>query len=85
MDISGANAFFLTKDTQHIIFDQGYSNHGKFVYAPITYEKIGDYKPLEFVYQNSPIDCLSYKFRSSKVIIVDSQNRIFAKDIISVR
>lgn len=84
-DISGACAFFLTKDTQHIIFDKGYSNHGKFVYAPITYEKIEAYKPLEFVYQNSEIDCLSFKFRSSKVIIVDSQNRIFVKDIISVR
>lgn len=83
-DISGANAFFLTNDLQHIIFDKGYQNHGKYLYAPITYNKIGVFKPLEFVYQDQEIECSLFKSRSSLVIINDSHNRIFVKNIISI-
>ena len=83
-DISGANTFFLTNDSQYIIFDEGYQSHGKFVYAPITYEKIGVFRPLEFVFQNMEINCSLCKFRSSRAIIIDSQYRVFAKDIISI-
>lgn len=83
-DISGADTFLLTNDSQHIIFDKGYQNHGKFVYAPITYKEIGAFKPLEFVYQNREIDCSLCKFRSSMAVIIDRQNRIFAKNIISI-
>ena len=83
-DISGANTFFLTNDSQYIIFDRGYQNHGKFVYAPITYKEIGVFKPIKFIYQNQEIECVSCKSRSSMIIIIDSQNRIFAKNIISI-
>lgn len=84
-DISGADAFLLTNDSQYIIFDKGYQNHGEYVYAPITYKAIGTFKPLKFVYQDQEIECFLCKFRSSRVIIMDCQNRIFAKNIISIR
>lgn len=83
-DIAGANAFALTNDLQHIIFDKGYRNHGKFVCAPITHQKIGRFQPLAFEYQNQKIDCALYRFRSSAVIMLDHQNRMFAKNIISI-
>lgn len=83
-NISGANVFLLTNDSQYIIFDKGYQNHSKFVYAPITYEKIGVFKPLEFVYQDQKIDCSLCIFRSSLAIIIDCQKRIFAKNIMSI-
>lgn len=84
-NISGANSFLLTNDSQHVIFDKGYQNHGKFVYAPITYEKIGEFKPLEFVYQSQEIECSLCRFRSSRAMIMDCQNRFFIKNIISIR
>ena len=79
--IKGANRFLFTKDMQYVIFNGEYDDYGRYYYAPIDYEKIGDFKPVKFIYYDREDPIAYTKFRGSKAVIVTSQNRLFAKEI----
>ena len=79
--IAGSNSFLITKDSRYVIFDAGYDKHGQYVYAPVFSEKIGGFKPMEFVFDGEKNECIFAKFHGSKAVLSDDGDRIFAKEI----
>ncbi|MCH5194871.1 MAG: hypothetical protein J1F11_12990 [Oscillospiraceae bacterium] len=79
--IKGANRFLFTKDMQYVIFNGEYDDYGRYYYALMNYEKIGDFKPVKFIYCDREDPIAYTKFRASKAVVVTSKNRLFAKEI----
>lgn len=83
-DIRGAFGFLLSKDSRHIIFNNGYNNYSEFTSALIRYDKIGSYERTDVIYNEEQLSLKRFKFRSSEALFWDNKNRLFFKDIIQL-
>lgn len=82
--ISEAESFFFTKDTRHIIFLKNQYQHLRFSYASLNYQKIGTHQKLYLQYSKKSNTPCKYAFRNSKITILNHQQQLFAKEIISI-
>lgn len=80
----GFSLFLLSKDGRTIIHDGGYNKHFNFFAETIEGERLKGYEGVNFVYNDESLYARMCSFRSSQAVLVDSQNRLFVKDVITV-
>ena len=77
----GFSLFLISKDRQTIIHDGGYNKHFDFFVETIEGERLNGYERVNFVYNGESLLDKMCSFRSSRAVFVDSQNRLFVKDV----
>lgn len=83
-DVAGAAGFLLTADSRHLIFDGGYDKHSEFRSAVVSHNEIKDYERTEIIFQEKPLLIKKFRFRGSKALFWDNNNRMFAKQIVQL-
>lgn len=80
----GFGLFLISKDGRTVIHDGGYSKHFDFFAETVVGEQLNNYEGVHFVYDGKKIRGKMYSFRSSKAVLLDSHDRLFVKDVITV-
>lgn len=81
---SGFESFLISKDGRTVIHNGGYNNHCEFYAETINYDQLSDCEKVEFMYNGESVLNKISCFRSAKMVIVDSKDRLFVKEIVSV-
>lgn len=80
----GFSLFLISKDGRTIIHDGGYNKHFDFFAETIEGEQLKGYEGVNFVYNDKNLLAKMCSFRSSQAVFVDSQNRLFVKDVVTI-
>ncbi len=84
MQNDGFNVFLISKDGRTIIHDGGYSKHFDFFAETIEGDQLTGCEGVNFVYNGENLLNKMCSFRSSQAVLVDSRNRLFVKDVVTV-
>ena len=80
----GFETFLITKDTRTLIHDGGYRKHSEFFAETINHHELSGLEKVDLVYNGGTILNKMCSFRSAKMVVVDSKNRLYVKEIISL-
>lgn len=84
MQNDGFNVFLISKDGRTIVHDGGYNKHFDYFAETIEGEQLNGYEGVNFVYNGENLLNKMCFFRSSRAVLVDSRNRLFVKDVVTV-
>jgi len=80
----GFNSFLISKDTRTLIHDGGYYKHSEFFAETINHHELSGLEKVDLVYNGEIMLNKMCSFRSAKMVVVDSKNRLYVKEIISL-
>lgn len=84
MQNDGFDVFLISKDGRTIVHDGGYNKHFDFFAETIEGEQLNGYEGVDFVHNKEKLLVKMCSFRSSQAVLVDSHNRLFVKDVVTV-
>jgi len=80
-EIRGARAFLITSNSQSILFDGGYNMYGHLISVDIIGSELDNYQEVNVVYNGRQLTFTGYSFRSSKAVLIDTEQQLYVKDV----